>query len=395
MIKQGLFKVFTQRAGTAEAKSSGPGAAIIIFLLLYAFLALSGLPEWARFYLLPAVATGSILGAYLLGTPALFPALALTLAPAAALASRMLLAEEAQCPISMAILLYSAAGTLVITLARSRENSKHRNLEWISSVDSLTEVHNHRYFQQRLAEELARAGRSGSPVSLVFMDIDHFKEYNDLNGHVMGDKALKRTAAFLDEETRIHDIVCRYGGDEFVIILPDTGCADAALIARRVVEGYTELLLPSSFSRRVELTLSAGVSTYPRPGRNMDDLISQADHALYLAKREGKNRVCLFGEEAPGQEIAEALQFCLSSCEQSLVESYRALSGRASRGNGGTHGGHEPGESAPGNGSPGNGNGNGKSRPENRVAVGRALGIGHANINRDRLALCLDETGFN
>ena len=159
--------------------------------------------------------------------------------------------------------------------------------------DSLTELWNHGYFQYILQAESERAKAIHSPLSLIMLDIDDFKIYNDTLGHQSGDKILKDLAQLLKNQSRKMDFVCRYGGEEFTIILPQTDKKEAFLIAERLrqdIEKHNfiqEEILPNK-----KLTVSLGLATFPEDGASPSALIACSDKALYLAKQKGKNNTC-------------------------------------------------------------------------------------------------------
>lgn len=185
------------------------------------------------------------------------------------------------------------SGYVIATLRRNSELQAARDqLERISLTDSLTGLANRRHFDQHLAQEWARAQREGTKVSLIMIDIDHFKSYNDEYGHPAGDQCLRRVAEALQGiAQRPVDLVARYGGEEFAIILPQTEApTQVAEQCRQVVEN---LQLPHAFSEvATVITISAGVCSH-RPGANdlPEALTEGADHALYQAKEAGRNRV--------------------------------------------------------------------------------------------------------
>jgi len=165
-------------------------------------------------------------------------------------------------------------------------------LERISLTDSLTQLHNHRFFQERLQEEFRRAQRYDDPVSLILADLDHFKSINDKFGHVVGDQVLREVAQILKKSTRETDLLARYGGEEFAVILPKTHLSGSLTVAERVMKDLGGLWAGPSGSIRV--TASLGVSGYPnRSVISAEQLLLTADQALYQAKREGRNRICL------------------------------------------------------------------------------------------------------
>jgi diguanylate cyclase (GGDEF)-like protein/PAS domain S-box-containing protein len=166
--------------------------------------------------------------------------------------------------------------------------SYYRKLEHLSMTDSLTELFNHRYFIQALDNEIDRAKRYPKSLCLLMMDIDDFKSYNDTYGHLGGDRLLKDLSKILKQNLRSVDIVCRYAGDEFVAILPETDIPEAKMIADKIKRVIGDLKL---FER--EVTVSIGIAKYSS-NRDRRDLIMKADQALYQSKREGKNRVSCF-----------------------------------------------------------------------------------------------------
>jgi diguanylate cyclase (GGDEF)-like protein len=154
-------------------------------------------------------------------------------------------------------------------------------------VDDLTQVYNRRYFTEQLNRELDRARRYGSKVSLLLVDVDNFKLYNDTRGHVAGDTALGEVAAALSRSARTTDLVCRYGGDEFAVICPRTVKHDALTLADRLRKAVKETdLRPDLKAGAQPLSLSVGVATYPDDADESVALVEAADQALYRAKEE-------------------------------------------------------------------------------------------------------------
>ncbi len=149
-------------------------------------------------------------------------------------------------------------------------------------TDSLTQLWNHGYFQYSLEEMLSIAKAGESSLSLLLIDIDNFKQYNDQYGHQKGDEILRSISYILREQSRKMDLVCRYGGEEFAIILPETNRQEAGQIAERLRDAVEKANLP---------TLSIGVASYPEDAKDKQELIELADGALYKAKRLGKNQV--------------------------------------------------------------------------------------------------------
>jgi len=162
----------------------------------------------------------------------------------------------------------------------------------VANIDGLTMLYTHRYFQEALSKEIARAQRLGYPVSLMMIDIDHFKQYNDNYGHPQGDVALKEIAGVLKRSIRSYDLAARYGGEEMVLVLPQVSPHRVLPLAERIRNTIAELpFRGANESHRVQLTASIGVAGLPANAKNKSELIKRADQALYLAKEEGRNRV--------------------------------------------------------------------------------------------------------
>lgn len=173
-------------------------------------------------------------------------------------------------------------------------------LKNLACRDGLTRLHNHRYFQDFLSFEIHRSRRNGDKFSLIFADLDYFKQYNDANGHLEGDNLLRRMADFLQKTVRRSDMVARYGGEEFVIVLPSTAKKHAALVGekiRRTVECHPFEGRQSQPGGKV--TISVGIAGFPEDGEERAPLIQRADEAMYRAKKGGRNRVCVAGMEVP------------------------------------------------------------------------------------------------
>ncbi len=162
-------------------------------------------------------------------------------------------------------------------------------------VDGLTGLRNYRFFSQYLLQEILRCDQYGSPVSLVMLDVDDFKSYNDRHGHEAGNQALAGVADLLRESLRRVDVAARFGGEEFALILPSTPKIAAHRVAERArdtIEGHP--FFPDDEEDR--LTVSVGVATYPADAHGPEELLQHADSAMYLAKSEGKNQVRLYGQ---------------------------------------------------------------------------------------------------
>jgi diguanylate cyclase (GGDEF)-like protein/PAS domain S-box-containing protein len=160
--------------------------------------------------------------------------------------------------------------------------------------DPVSGLYNRRFLDESLAREVARAERTGAPLSLAMLDLDHFKLANDFYGHVVGDDVIQTLASRLLTTTRRGDIVCRYGGEEFVVIMPDATLDE---LAARVDQWRSEFAdtLVSARAPDLRVTFSAGVASCPAHGRSAEELMAAADRALYAAKRAGRNRVVKFG----------------------------------------------------------------------------------------------------
>lgn len=173
-------------------------------------------------------------------------------------------------------------------------------LKLSTMTDALTQVHNRRFFDQRLPEELARSERSLSAISCLFLDIDHFKSVNDTYGHGVGDSVLCQVAQRIQTVLRTHDVLARYGGEEFAVLLPDTGNDEAMMVAQRIIFAVNKNRIVIDKNVILTVTISAGVSTLTTEESINDSfndivalgmqLLSTADQALYDAKKQGRNR---------------------------------------------------------------------------------------------------------
>ncbi|MCC6573462.1 MAG: diguanylate cyclase [Planctomycetes bacterium] len=166
--------------------------------------------------------------------------------------------------------------------------------------DSLTRLYNHGHFQDTLRAELARSQRYGFPVSLIMVDIDHFKKFNDNHGHQTGDVVLQEMARLLSAHVRAADVVARYGGEEFAVLLPQTTHENALDLATRLCRDVKEeIAIRGTRGERLTVTASFGVATFPQHAQDAAALVSLADTALYVAKDQGRNRVISAGNELP------------------------------------------------------------------------------------------------
>ncbi len=170
----------------------------------------------------------------------------------------------------------------------------YRDVEPLATTDSLTHVHTRRYFMDRFKEEVERAGLRKSQLSVVMLDVDHFKNFNDQYGHLTGDRILKRIGQIIKENIREIDIAGRYGGEEFCVALPETDLDGAVLAAERIRLAAQEAVI-QAYDHNIKATLSLGVATFPNGGRQAEELLDNADWALYRAKALGRNRTIVFG----------------------------------------------------------------------------------------------------
>lgn len=188
----------------------------------------------------------------------------------------------------------------LLELDKIHSDAMSNELVRLSNEDALTGLYNRRYLNETIAIEWERAERSEEPLSVVFVDIDYFKLYNDTYGHLQGDKALMRVASVLRKHMRrTSDIAARCGGEEFVLLLPNTPSAGAQVVANNVMRAVDGLKIEHKTSNVADhLTLSIGVATWAQEeNMTMNKLIAQADAAVYQAKAEGRHAIRVFGVE--------------------------------------------------------------------------------------------------
>ncbi len=166
-----------------------------------------------------------------------------------------------------------------------------RRAEELSVTDDLTQLYNSRYLNQVLRRESKRASRSGRPLSLLFVDLDGFKTVNDTHGHLVGSRGLVEAAAVIRGSARETDVIARFGGDEFALVLPDTGSEGAVAVAERVRERIAAHRFLEEAGLHVQLTVSVGVATLPDVAASVEELVKAADVAMYRVKATGKNGV--------------------------------------------------------------------------------------------------------
>jgi diguanylate cyclase (GGDEF)-like protein len=177
----------------------------------------------------------------------------------------------------------------------------HDTLRSQSIRDPLTGLFNRRYMEESLQREMRRAARSRQPVGIIMLDIDHFKAFNDTHGHEAGDALLQSVGSIMQRSVRAEDIACRYGGEEFTLILPEASLPDAALRAEHIRQAISHLNIQYHRQQLGRITVSAGVAIYPDHGPTGDAVLRASDAALYQAKSRGRNRIVLnrpngFGE---------------------------------------------------------------------------------------------------
>ncbi|HDJ28709.1 MAG TPA: GGDEF domain-containing protein [Proteobacteria bacterium] len=188
-----------------------------------------------------------------------------------------------------------------------------------ANTDPLTGVHNRRFFHEVLSRESERSNRHNQPLSLIIMDIDHFKVINDTFGHLAGDQVLREIGRITRESIRTIDMVCRYGGEEFAIILPQTELEAASLIAERLRTSIAEFPFPTGEESPLMVTASLGVACWHGSGylsKQGTELVQAADRALYAAKDTGRNRTCMAPEpqgKSPGKG-RKAVVFVSPAC---------------------------------------------------------------------------------
>ena len=163
--------------------------------------------------------------------------------------------------------------------------------EALSVTDDLTQLYNSRYLSQVLRRETKRSARTGRPLSLLFIDLDGFKSINDLHGHLYGSRGLVEAAAVIQDSARETDIVSRFGGDEFALLLPDTAGDGARAVGERIREKIAEFVFLAADNLNVRLTASVGVATFPDVASTADSLLQAADDAMYWVKAHGKDGI--------------------------------------------------------------------------------------------------------
>jgi diguanylate cyclase (GGDEF)-like protein len=191
------------------------------------------------------------------------------------------------------------AGVLAEQLSLALGNLRlQETLRSRSERDPLTDLYNRRHLELSAERELARATRHGNSLAFIMIDVDHFKLFNDNNGHEAGDAVLREVAQVLKRHTRLEDIACRFGGEEFLLVLAGCTLEDAYQKAEAIREAIAQLRVTASGTVLSRITVSLGIACYPQHGQRTEDLIRVADAALYKAKDAGRNQVV--ATSAPG-----------------------------------------------------------------------------------------------
>jgi diguanylate cyclase (GGDEF)-like protein len=190
---------------------------------------------------------------------------------------------------------------MVARLSKGREQlaaanealtEKNKELEILSVTDSLTGLYNRKHLMESLTGEIGRSSRYERPFSLLIIDIDHFKKFNDTYGHLAGDDVLRKMGEVFRESIRGCDYAARYGGEEFVIVMPEIGRDQGVQAAERIRASVAKEKIDAQ-GNSVTVTISVGVASFPEHGDDAQTIISKADTALYQAKRRGRDRVAL------------------------------------------------------------------------------------------------------
>ncbi len=197
----------------------------------------------------------------------------------------------------------------LIRIKRLQDELKDKNaeLERLSTSDGLTGLFNHRHIHELLREEFERSGRTDAPITVAMFDLDHFKTVNDTWGHLAGDLVLREIAALLRRTAREVDRLGRYGGEEFIAILPSTDPVGGTIFVERVRQSVEAHTFEIDLETHIRITISAGTASTPHPGiHDAITLVRCADEALYTAKRAGRNRCFRYGESRPDAEATSA-----------------------------------------------------------------------------------------
>ncbi len=169
----------------------------------------------------------------------------------------------------------------------------YQDIETLAITDSLTNVYTRRYFMERFDEEIKRCALRKTKLSFLMIDADHFKAVNDQYGHLTGDQVLREIGQIIKESVREIDIVGRFGGEEFCVVLPDSDLEGSRVVAERIRKAAEQKLI-KAYDNSLHITLSIGIGVYPTDGKSMEELMDKSDWALYRAKSQGRNCVVAF-----------------------------------------------------------------------------------------------------
>jgi len=167
-----------------------------------------------------------------------------------------------------------------------------------ANIDSLTALYNRRFLEDYAKRQIAVARRKDEPLGFIMLDLDHFKAANDLFGHEVGDRILRHFAQTITGAMRETNLAARFGGEEFLVLLPDTNAKSCLLVAERIRKAVARMIVPSGTDKPLpQTTVSLGIAVYPDHGRTLEEVLQAADKALYESKRGGRNRSTLYIEQ--------------------------------------------------------------------------------------------------
>ncbi len=202
--------------------------------------------------------------------------------------------QEKLLEIGIGMVLFIGMG-ITLGIMSSKQKKQKAMLEGLSIRDRLTGLFNYGYFLDHLEKEQKRARRYQTPLSVIMMDVDHFKRFNDTFGHEMGNEVLKRVAKIIVSHVRNVDTVARYGGEEFVVTLPNASIKQAVVVAERIRAAIAKEKFKGNAEEPVtSVTISGGVASYPSQAENTEQLVYKADQALYASKENGRNQITVF-----------------------------------------------------------------------------------------------------
>jgi diguanylate cyclase (GGDEF)-like protein len=284
-------------ASLGTAKFIVEGSVAITFATLLVLL--TGGPASPFFFTFPLLVGGAAL--------VVSPRVTFALASIASLAYLLAIAPPGSGPISQVTVATAGINLTALVLlsyvamviAREQRHARDAAIR-LSTIDPLTGLFNRTFFFAAVDREIARSARSNRGFCVLMMDLDELKTINDRNGHYFGDLVLRGVGEVIRSGVRRIDTAARYGGDEFVVLLPETDPTGAYVLAEKVRIGVTELDVPVG-ATRIESSISVGVVSYPHDGRTSDELLISADQAMYASKRGGKNRVMGFPVAVAGQ----------------------------------------------------------------------------------------------